>query len=261
MNRLTKTKTGFTTLILAFILISSSTVFTKTLQAQDEDRGFLLSTTEFTIKPGHNNQFRQGVKAWKACYLENEGNWKWNMWSRVNGEGNVYYLASTMGSWAEMDQRDESAMKCRDIGRDMINPHVKSAERNMNRFMPAVSNTYPNTDTVLWVNYFRVNNFSEFNEIVKDVNNVIQSEEGKSRGFWYDVLGGAADVPHYFVATPFANFAALDEERESVWKVYERVEGEKKTEETRDRFREAVESNWSYILRNDVELSNPRTAE
>lgn len=48
--------------------------------AQTEPLGRLLSVTEFTIKPGHEMQFREGVKAWKACYLENKGEWTWRLW-------------------------------------------------------------------------------------------------------------------------------------------------------------------------------------
>jgi hypothetical protein len=42
---------------------------------QDAPLGHLMSVTEFTVKPGHEMQFREGIKAWKACYLENKGEW------------------------------------------------------------------------------------------------------------------------------------------------------------------------------------------
>jgi hypothetical protein len=42
------------------------------VQAQDEEDSMILSMTEFVIKPGHNTQFTEGVKAWKECYLEHE---------------------------------------------------------------------------------------------------------------------------------------------------------------------------------------------
>jgi hypothetical protein len=40
----------------------------------------ILSMTEFTVKIGHEKQFEEGIKAWKACYLENKGEWTWSMW-------------------------------------------------------------------------------------------------------------------------------------------------------------------------------------
>lgn len=40
--------------------------------SQDND-SFLLNLSEITVKPGQNAQFIEGVKAWKACYLENKG--------------------------------------------------------------------------------------------------------------------------------------------------------------------------------------------
>ena len=69
-----------------------------------QNESILLNLSEITVKPGHNAQFIQGVKAWKECYLENNGEDKWNMWKRVQGEGNVYTMTSVMANWAEMDE-------------------------------------------------------------------------------------------------------------------------------------------------------------
>lgn len=248
-------KTNITKLFFAFVFIAVSIVSVNSVHAQ-EDAGFTLSMTEFTIKPGHNNQFREGVKAWKACYLENEGEWNWNMWSRINGEGNVYILASAMGSWSEMDESDPASMPCRDIGRDLINPHVESAKRNFTRFMPDISKSYPNTDSVLWVSYFHVNHWTNFREMITEVSDEMTKAEGSPRGFWYSFIGGSADEADYMVATPYANFTALDVERDNVWEIYEKAHGEKKTEEMRDTFVELVNTSWAYLYRLSVDLSN-----
>lgn len=252
---------GIANLVLAFIFIAVSTIFSNGVQAQETERGFILSMTEFTVKPGHNNQFREGVKAWKACYLENEGEWTWNMWGRVNGEGNVYVLTSAMGNWAEMDETDEKGMKCRDIGRDLINPHVESSETNFARFRPELSKTYPNPDPVLWVTYWQVNNWTKFREIVKDVQDEMAKAEGSPRGFWYSVMGGSTATPDFFVATPFANFAAMDVERENVWTIYEKAKGKKKRDEMQAAWRETIDASWSYIYRLAADLSHNPPAE
>jgi hypothetical protein len=246
-----------TNLLIAMMFIAASTPFSNGVEAQETERGFILSMTEFTIKPGHNNQFREGVKAWKACYLENEGEWTWNIWSRVNGEGNVYVLTSGMGNWAEMDETDEAGMKCRDIGRDLINPHVESAENNFLRFLPEYSKTYPNPDQVLWVTYWQTNNWSKFREIVKEVTGETAKAEGGPRGFWYSALGGGKDAADFLVANPFANFAAMDVERENVWDIYEKAKGKKKRDEMQAAFRDVTDAAWSYIYRLAVDLSHP----
>jgi hypothetical protein len=244
-------------LLIAVMFFAASTPFTNGVDAQETERGFILSMTEFTIKPGHNNQFREGVKAWKACYLENEGEWTWNMWSRVNGEGNVYVLTSAMGNWAEMDDStDEAGMKCRDIGRDLINPHVESAENNFLRFLPEYSKTYPNPDQVLWVTYWQVNNWSKFREIVKEVTDETAKAEGAPRGYWYRAMGGSKDAADFLVATPFANFAALDVERESAMNIYEKAKGKEKRDEMQAAWREVTDVAWSYIYRLAVDLSH-----
>ena len=250
-----------TNLLSAMMFIVASTLFSNGVAAQETERGFILSMTEFTIKPGHNNQFREGVKAWKACYLENDGEWTWNVWSRVNGEGNVYVLTSAMGNWAEMDETDEAGMKCRDIGRDLINPHVESAENNFARFMPDYSRTYPNPDPVLWVNYWQANDWRKFREIIKEVTDETAKAEGSPRGFWYSVMGGSKDSPDFFVATPFANFAALDVERENVMTIYEKAHGKEKRDEMQAAFREVTDAAWSYIFKLDGDISHSAAAE
>lgn len=153
---------NFLMLIVAFSIFVSNKS-----QAQEVEKGFLLSMTEFTIKPGHDNQFKEGVKAYKACYIESKGDWTWNFWHRMNGEGNVYVLTSTMANWAEMDETDENGKNCSDIAREQIIPHIESSEDNFARFMPENSKAYPNSDMVLWVTLWQVNNGTRFKEIVK----------------------------------------------------------------------------------------------
>ena len=80
-----------------------------------ENEGYLLTMSEITVKQGQNDAFTAGVKAWKECYLENNGEDKWNMWRRMQGEGNVYIFSGTMTSWAEFDNDsgDEAGKNCR----------------------------------------------------------------------------------------------------------------------------------------------------
>jgi hypothetical protein len=246
----------------ALVFIAASTFFINGIQAQEAERGFILSMTELTIKPGHDNQFKEGVKAWKACYLENGGEWTWNMWRRINGQGNVYVLTSAMGNWGEMDETgDEAGMKCQALVRDLINPNIESAENNFARFMPDFSKSYPNPDPIIWVNYWQVNNWRKFREMAKEVTDEVAKAEGAPRGFWYSVMGGSKDTPDFFVATPFASFAAMDVERDNVWTIYENAKGKKKRDEMQAEFREITDTSWSYLFRYDEDLSRSAPAE
>ncbi len=253
---------GVVNLLFAFIFIAVSTIFSNGVQAQETERGLILSTQELTIKPGHNNQFREGVKAWKACYIEKEGKWTWDVWSRMNGEGNVYVLTSAMDSWAEMDDTgDESGMKCRTLLTDMIHPHIESFQIDYGRFMPEISKTYPNPDQVLRVMYWQVNNWSKFLELVKDVMDEVVKAEGTPRGFWYSFMGGSNDSPDVLLAYPFANFAAMDVERDSSFSIYENARGKEKGDEMQAAFREVTDASWSYIFRHVADLSHNPPAE
>lgn len=240
--------------ILMFFAIS--TLMSNGAQAQETEKGFILSINEFTIKNGHDVQFREGIKAWKACYIENKGDWTWNMWRRMNGEGNVYILSSSMANWAEMDETDESGKNCRDIGRELINPHIESSVSNFARFMPDYSKAYPNSDQLLWVTSWQVNDGKKFREIVKEVTESVKKAEGSSRGYWYSYMGGSKDAADFFVATPFANFAALDVESENVWNIYEKANGKEKREQLQAEFRGSIKEAWSYLIRREKDLSH-----
>jgi len=249
-------------LLLAMMFIAASTPFTNGVEAQETERGFILTMQQLTIKPGHNNKFREGVKAWKACYLENEGERTWNIWQRMNGEGSVYGLTLAMVNWAEMDDTtDEADMKCRNLVRDLINPHIESSETNFARVIPEFSKSYPNPDPVLWVTYWQVNNWTKFREVVKEVTGETAKAEGAPRGFWYSVMGGSKDSPDFFVVIPFANFAAMDVKRDNVWTIYENARGKEKRNEMQAAFREVTDVVWSYLYRRDINLSHNPPAE
>lgn len=226
--------------------------------AQDEEPSMILSMTEFTIKPGHGTQFREGIKVWKECYLENEGDWNWNIWSRMQGEGNVYVLTSYMENWAAMDDRsDEAGRECQNLARNLINPNVEKATSNMARTIPSVSKTPGAANDVVNVLYFRVKNGTLFRETVSEVVSTIRDVEGEPRGYWYDGIGGDVNAPHYFLVTPYENFAAMDEQRDGVWTVVENEHGSDKSDELLTNFRESVDESWSYIYRRVADLSHP----
>jgi hypothetical protein len=244
--------------VLTFSLLLSISIFSFNIFAQEEDESFILSMTEFTIKPGHDFEFREGIKAWKECYLENGGEWSWRIWQRVQGEGNVYILASSMSNWAEMDESgDEAGKECRDLARELINPHIESAKYNLARYMPDISKKNPMEYDVIWVTNWTVKDGWKFQNTVKEITNIIRDVEGDTRGYWYNVMGGAVDEADYFVVDPYKNFAAMDEERDGVWALVEKSKGEKKKDELRQNFMDSVDKAWAYIYTREKELSRP----
>ncbi|WP_445736212.1 hypothetical protein [Mariniflexile sp.] len=227
-----------------------------TAQSQDQE-SFMLNLTEFTIKFGHDSNFQEGVKKWNKCYQENNGTDKWNVWHRVQGKGNVYVLSGRLANWAEMDKPDETSKMCRAIALDFIIPHIESTEFNTTRYMPEWSKKASMEGIKLvWVSSFKVKNSTIFDEVVKDVSAALIKKEGDNRGYWYRFMGGSPDQADYIVSTPFKSYADLDIDVDSVWKVYEAVQGKTKTTETRNKFRSSLDSSWSYLYTLEEELSN-----
>jgi hypothetical protein len=204
----------FKTTLLA---IASLVLLSSTAQSQEQET-FILNLTEFTIKFGHDSKFTEGVKKWNKCYEENNGTEKWRVWHRLQGKGNVYIISARMANWAQMENKDLAAKACRSIALDFITPYIESTGFNVARSMPAISRKTDMTDlSVIWSTSFKVHNDTAFNEILKDVTSTISTKEGDNRGYWYSVMGG--EDTDYFVTTPYKGFAAMDEEKDGVWKV------------------------------------------
>ncbi|WP_248723668.1 hypothetical protein [Seonamhaeicola sp. ML3] len=229
------------------------------LVVAQENESYLLNLSEITVKNGHNAQFIEGVKAWKECYLENNGEDKWNMWKRVQGEGTVYTMTSVMANWAEMDEKGDAAGKeCRMIVVNLIMPHVKSVHYNIARSMPDFSRNgpFPEDTELVWVYNVKINNSTSFRECVKETSTALKNTSDGIRAIWYNVVGGAPEVADYFVAVPHKNFADLDVKRDGVWKVHEKANGKKKTDALRAKFRAVVDKDWAYMYSLSKKLSN-----
>ena len=224
-----------------------------TTQAQ-EDESFIMELTEYTIKFGENSKFIEGVKKWNKCYKDNNGTDSWNVWHRLQGEGNVYVLSSRLANWAEMDESDAAGKACRTIALDFIIPHIESSKYNTTRSMPEFSRKADLGDMkIVWVTSFKVNDGEIFREAVKEMSSAISKKEGDKRGYWYRYMGGeAAD---YFVSTPYKDFADLDTDRENIWKLYESANGKSKTDELRKKFKDVIDEQWSYTYTLETELS------
>ena len=250
--KLTKQKMIQMTMIIVFIVAGVNVG--NVARAQEK---FILSMTEFTVKSGHERQFENGIKAWKDCYLENKGEWTWTMWKRYNGKGAVYVLTSRHANWAELDdESDEAGKKCWQIAVDNIIPHVESFEDNFASYMPEISRVGTSEWGVIWVTLFKVVNSNLFNETIKEVSDIFKKAEGDNRGYWYSAAGGGPDAPDYFVTTPYKNFAALDVDRDGVWKMVENAKGKEATDKMRANFRSAVRDIWAYMYKRMGDLSN-----
>ena len=244
---------------MLFLFVASGLLMGNVARAQEN---LILSSTEFTIKGGQESQFEDGVKAWKACYLENKGEWTWTIWKRYNGKGSVYVLTSVSPNWAKMDdENDEAGKKCWQIVVDKIIPHVESKEDNIATIIPELSRVGTSEWGVIWVTFFQVENSSLFSEIVKENTEIIQKAEGDKRGYWYSANGGSPESADYYVVTPYKNFAALDVKRGSVWDVVEKAKGKEETEKMRAKFRSSTKDSWMYLYKRMDDLSHDPVTE
>ncbi len=243
-------KTLKTTMLLALLFVLPLSTNAQNQESQ------ILDITEFTLLPGHEMQFLEGVKLWKECYKENSGTDTFNIWRRFQGEGVVYVLSAAVKNWAAMDSVDAAGKACRITSIRMIMPHVEKTSYSTASSMPEYSRELLEGTKMVWVSFFRVANSTLFNEVVKELTNTIKQKEGMSRGYWYAYMGVGPDSPDYMVSRPFKSFADLDVEEDSPWKVYEAVNGKKKADDMRAKWRSSLENSWNYLYTLNEELSN-----
>jgi hypothetical protein len=227
--------------------------------AQDngENEPMLLSITEFHVKIGKSLAFEEGVKAWKDCYLGKEGEWTWNVWDRINGEGSVYYLTSYTAGWGDMDRQDEAGMNCYRQARELIMPNVEKAVDHYAYTLPEWSRTPSDQqNTVVDVSYFRVKDYPLFNELASTVMNIIEEETGSKRTMWYRAATGGPNSFHYMNVYAYENMAAMDEPMDSAWQIVEAAEGEERMRELQEDYKNSVENSWTYIFHLMEDLSH-----
>lgn len=217
----------------------------------------IINLTHINVKMGHEAQFAEGVKMYNKCYAENGGENTWNFWSRVQGKNTVYAVTTMMDNWAEMDDGGggEANKNCMNMFPTFIMPHMESTHYMITESIPEISNDSTNPMDKAWVTYFRVNSSSSFMSIVKAISAEIKKAEGDERGYWYSVAGGSPKDADYLVVWPFNKYADLDASQDGVWKVYEKAQGKKKTDEMRMKWNKAVAESWSYIYDKSDEMS------
>lgn len=238
------TKLIITALIVAIFCIS-------VLTAQDNESE-IFTTTEITVKQGHHARFIEGVKKWKSCYLENNGEDKWNMWHRQQAKGNLYIMSGMI----LMDKEDEASNECYVILLNLIMPHIEKVNSRIARRMPEVSRSFPEDAKYIRVNYYEVHKKYAFEKVISAVTKALKYKEGSARGLWYNIELGGPDTPDFMVTEPFTKYADMDIKRDSPEKIYTDLVGEEKAAELWEVWFDTLENSWSYTFKLNTALSN-----
>ncbi len=230
------------------------------VQADDhEEDGYYLSMSEFTLKIGHTKAFMEGAKAWRKCYTDAGGKEPYNVWRRLQGEGNVLVLTSAHKNWQAFFSKDESAMKCEKIVDEQIVPHMESTAFNMAGFMPKWSGEPGGNSSYVAVYNFKVADYELFESTVEAIEAAVKDDGGPD-SYWYYTMGGRG-VADYFVVEEFADTAALDADDPGIWKRVEAALGEEKRQQIQSDFMKSLNEWWSYMYIHLEDISYAGKAE
>ncbi|TRO65510.1 hypothetical protein [Christiangramia sabulilitoris] len=241
-------KLSIFTFILSFFCVSL-------LNAQMAEKE-ILTSTEITVKPGQNAQFIEGVKKWKSCYLENNGQAKWNMWHRQQGEGNLYVMAGMDPNWASMDKEDNAESACYVILLNLILPHIENVNSRIAQSMPEFSRSFTENANYIRVKYFDVHKGYAFEQVIREVSKAIKEKEGDFRGLWFEFELGGPNTPDFMLAEPYEKYADMDLVRDSPATIYTNKVGEEKAAELWEVWFDTLENSWAYTYKLNQEISN-----
>lgn len=232
--------------------------FATTAFAQEqEDEDYILEVTKVGVKIGQEMKFREAVKAYHQCLIDNEYEGNWSTWSNVGGEGREYHFVSTMNNWAEMDSPHQAGETCWAEHHDNLTPHANSVAVIFARPMSDWSGEAEDY-TVVRLHHFRVDDNREFRDAVSAITSILKDAEYEHLGEWYQTIGGGADKPNYFVVAHYDNFAALDEDRTGPYQALVDAAGQERADELWEQFDDALRDDREYfsdLLRRDDELS------
>lgn len=215
-------------------------------QADDhEDESYYLSMSEFTLKTGHSKAFMEGAKAWRKCYTDAGGNKSYNVWRRLQGEGEVVVLTSAHKNWQGFFSKDEAASKCENIVDKQIMPHMEKTAFNMAGFMPKWSGDPAGTGSFVAVYNFKVTDYELFESTVEAIQAAVKDDNGPD-SYWYYSMGGRG-VSDYFVVEEFANAEELDADDPGIWKRLETAVGTDRKDELQQNFMRSINEWWSYL--------------
>lgn len=229
-----------------------------TVTAQDEDESPVLQMTRVEIKLGHGTQFREALKPYNACVAGKDPDASWGAWRNIGGEGTSYWFVSTMANWAEMDEPNQATADCWPEHEDSVMAHVSSISTGFARRIAEWSGEAEDYQVVR-LHQFRVDDGSEFREAVSAITSILKEAEYEHLGTWYRMIGNSSNEPDFFVVSHYDDFAAMDEDRPSLYSVVREHSGQERADELWEQFDDALKEDWEYfhvMLRRDLELSH-----
>ena len=237
-------KSTYTLLILG---VCAVVAFGSAAFAQPDDDSYMLQITRIEVNFGHISKFREGMLAYKSCYLENDGANHWSAWNNVDGRAGVFHIVSVRDNWAELDSPDPAGRECWPVIEEKIAPHVTSVSTSYARHMADWSGDLEGNGVVR-LHWFRAaGNGRKFREAVGEITGILKQAEFPHLGNWFSIIGGSSDKPNYFVVEYFTNFAALDEGRTGPDRALIDAVGEERGNALWEQFGESLRDDREYV--------------
>lgn len=235
--------------LAAFVALLAMVSFLVPASAE-EAAGNVVRMTDWTVKPGMNALFREGLKRHNDFHRRQNDTWgALYTWRIISGDHNGQYLRGTFGhKWADFDAEDKMGDADDKDTAMNLDPYMESGMTSYYLYRPELSKSAMSGPApMVRVIEFRVRigQGQKFEQTVGKINEVLHKVDWPDYE-WYERFDGG-DLSTMVLALPKKNWADMAPPAKSVAEVLKENVGPEEAGKLFAAFGEAVESETSYI--------------
>lgn len=240
-------------------LVVLAVVLSLVLPPAAAEAGDILRATIWTVTPGQEQQFEEGLEKHNQFHAAQGDTWAFMTFQYISGEDEGQYFRFTPGhAWADFDSEYahlDEAGDAADMAANVL-PHVQSARTVFYEHHPDISQGAGGPMPLTRVIVFQLKPFQAegFLASVKRVHEVLSAHEGGWPAYeWYSVADGGMGG-QFAVVLPRESWAGFEEPDPS----FDEVVGQGLGADAAAVFQamgDAVDKTWSYTIEFRPDLS------
>ncbi|MGD8326940.1 MAG: hypothetical protein PVF65_08500 [Sphingomonadales bacterium] len=248
-------------LLKSLILLVVPFAFSTGVQAQEEG-GDIAFHYVLTPKAGHEDQFRDAMKAHMKWRAENGDSWRWNAYDVVAGHGsNKIHFRSWGHKWADMDayQSGEFRDRANANFEENVAEHLKKGMMFIDKDDDDISawpteGYYPLIQLV--GHRLKHGMVRQWYDAAKTIHGALQAGGfDQHYGFSWTLVGGKE--PYVTLVLFSQNWAGFAEPDPTVYDIVVEQLGEEEAKAAFQAFSGAIASAESWMVRHNKDLSTP----
>lgn len=239
---------------IAAILVALAFVGAVAAQAQKDPVVGLV----YQVKAKNPVAFEAGMKKHMEWHRKNADAWAWHSWEILNGHRvGQFYVGSFGHFWKDFDGREQfEKLDTADVVLNVM-PHselVKSSHYVVLTEASSPPSAAPGAMVQLSIYYVKPSMTPEFEDALKEYRQALDKAKWPVRATWYRLASGD-EGPQYVLAVDRASWADFAPPEKSMMAVLSETIGPRQATELSQKFRDAIKSVETEVLKYRADLS------